>query len=168
MRTFRYTNEKKSREILSVFPMLKSEYWDDSPDLTYRAVSIWDHWLHLSSAQHLLEPNSHDEYLDRCAKFAALDGLIASNTDIYLASWRGSLRFKELRCADHLAYRLSPDYPRGGFMLVLPELKLIYTSGDRDEHTRVTYYQDAKLAKPFDEWVAEVGLKYIDEYPRTN
>lgn len=153
---------------MSVFPMLKSEYWDESPDLTYRAVSLWDHWLHLSDDQDLIEPKSHDEYVERCSKFAALDIAILANTNIYLVSGRGHPRFKELRCGENLVTRLSPAYPHGGFMLVLPDLKMIYTSGDRDEHTRVTYYQDANMAKPFDSWVADAGLKYIGEYkPKT-
>jgi hypothetical protein len=53
-------------------------------------------------------------------------------------------------------------------MLVLPDLQIIYTSGDGDEHTRVTYFRDAKLAEPFDEWVEKAGLKYIGGNPPTN
>ena len=148
--------------------MLKTECWDEYQDLTYRAVSIWDHWLYLSNEQRLLESNSHDEYLARCGKFAKLDGLIASNTNAYLVAGRPWPRFKELRNVEHLIRRLSPDYPKRGWMLVLPELEIIYTSGDGDEHTRVTYYRNVERAKPFDEWVEQAGLKYIGEHPPTN
>ena len=167
-RTFRHVSDRKNREILSVFPMLKSDCWDDSPTLTYRAVSMWDHWLYLSNEEHLLVPSSREEYLEWSDRFAKLDSQIASNTAIYLVSGRHWPRFKELCNADQLIYRLSPECPAGRWMLVLPELRLIYTSGDGDVHTRVTYYQDAMLARPFDVWVERAGLKYIEEYPRTN
>lgn len=144
--------------------MLKSECWDESPLLTYRAVSIWDHWLYLSGDEDMLVAKSHEEYLERCAKFEALDTSIASNTSVYLVAGGRVPRFKELRCRENLIHRLSPNYRNGGFMLALPDLRMIYTSGDRDEHTRVTYYQDADLAKPFDSWVSKAGLQYIGTY----
>jgi hypothetical protein len=167
-RTFRHVSERKNNEILSVFPMLKSEFWDEPPSLTYRAVSIWDRWLYSTDDEHLLEASSDEEYAERCAKFATLDRSIASNTNIYLVSGRPWPRFKELRDSEHLIHRLSPRYRKGGWMLVLPDLQIIYTSGDGDEHTRVTYFRDAKLAEPFDEWVEKAGLKYIGGNPPTN
>lgn len=90
--------------------------------------------------------------------------LILNNTEVFFASFNSNdIRIKEVRCKMEARKRLDPD-DRRGFFILLPELKIIYHSGDGEHHSAVIFHQCEKGSKIFDEWVSISGLKYVKEY----
>ena len=161
MNAFTPVTETKHEYLMSVFPMLCDDYWTDSDSLNYRAISIWDHWLHERGDESKLEPRDHSEYEERCQKFQILDRELLSRTLLFASfggsTWRFGEPINSEVAAEAMAHREDSD----GFLALLPELRIIYTSGDNDHHTRTIWYQDKAAASLFFDLVEMSGLKIV-------
>ena len=159
MRAFRHARDAH-RELLELhFPMLQEDEWCDSPALTYRAISIWDHWLCTTDEAHLLNNVSPEEQRVRDDKFRNFHRLLIENVVIFNATFSRRLRFRETRCKRELHWRLDPAYPKSSALLLLPEIRAIYTyAGD---HTSVLWSQEDSLLPRVDTWLEQSGLTYV-------
>ena len=161
MNAFTPVTVSKHEYLMSVFPMLCSDLWTDSPSLTYRAISIWDYWLHERGDEQKAEPETYAEYDERCRKFQALDRSLLSETFLYAALGGRDWTFGEPADVDRAAEAMAHSKNSPGFLALLPELKIIYTTGDNDHHTRTIWYQDKEVAAPFFDLVEFSGLKIV-------
>ena len=159
MRAFKHVSNKNRELLLSTFSMLFEEDWQDSDKLNYCAISIWDHWLATTNEYHLLIDVHPIEQRRRDDKFRLLNASIIENLNVFNATYRKKWRFKETRCKHELYRRLDPSYHKDSFLLLLPEIKAIYSYEGDD--TTVMWYQDGALLTKFDGWVEQSGLKYI-------
>ena len=159
MRAFKNVSTKNQAHLASTFSMLFEEDWPDSKSLNYRAISIWDHWLGENNEYHLLLNVSPNEQQARYNKFRLLNASIIENLKVFNARFSKKWRFKETRNKSELYNRLDPSYKKGSFLLLLPEIKVIYSYEGDD--TAVIWHQNGKLLTEFDCWVEAAGLKYI-------
>jgi hypothetical protein len=159
MRAFKHANKTNNELLARTFPMLFEEDWQDSESLNYSAISIWDHWLQTTGDYHLLINVPPAEQKERHDKFRLLHSLIIENLSVFNATYRKKWRFKQTRSKNDLYWRLDPCYHKDSFMLLLPEIKAIYSYEGDD--TSVMWYQDESVLREFDGWVEQSGLKYI-------
>lgn len=143
--------------------MLLEDDWQDSEQLTYCAISIWDHWLYTRDNTNLLKHVTSLEQESRDRKFREPHKYIIDNLTIYSAIRKKHKRwlFKETRSKQELHRRLDPNYSRSkrSFMLLLPEIKAIYSYEEDD--TAVMRFQDEALLSKFDAWVENSELEYV-------
>ena len=159
MRAFKNVSTKNQALLASTFLMLFEEDWSDSKSLNYRAISIWDHWLGETNEYHLLLNVSPNEQQARDDKFRLLNASIIENLNVFNARFSKKWRFKETCNKSELYNRLDPSYKKGSLLLLLPEIKVIYSYEGDD--TAVIWYQNGSLLAEFNRWVEEAGLKYI-------
>jgi N-dimethylarginine dimethylaminohydrolase len=88
-----------------------------------------------------------------------LNASIIKNLNVFNATYSKKWRFKEARCKRELYNRLDPTYRKGSFLLLLPEIKAIYSYEGDD--TAVMWYQDESLLVGLNSWVEQSGLKFI-------
>lgn len=91
--------------------------------------------------------------------------MILARTSVYCGSFSESRPFGALESTEDALTSLDPDTREESFMLLLPDVRIIYTDGDGDHHTRTIWYQDAELAAPFVSWVLASGLKFVGGPP---
>ena len=156
MSTFRRVNLKTKQKIISAFPMLKDEYWDDSPLLESRCVSIWNKWLYQTDTPNLLSEATPEQEQEWQTNFDDFHLQIIENFDVYQITRRPGI-FKEIANNTKAVEKLS-DYC---FLFLIPEIKVIYSSGF--DYTSHIYFQDFDLAKRIFKLVEDSPLKFLND-----